>query len=114
MKFVRHLLAATAVVAVVVALGFVWSWTGAASLIADGRGDRPPPTGAPAPTGSSGTEHSRDRRFDDRGSGGVSLTNIDDLGQTLFIEAAIVGGVVAIDLARRRRRQQRRGRPEPT
>jgi hypothetical protein len=100
MKFLRHLLAVSALVALVVALGFAWKGSGAASLVADGRADGRPPSATVARAGAR-----PDGGFDQRGGGGFSLSNVDDLEQTLMIEALIVTGVVAIDVARRRRRR---------
>lgn len=84
MKFLRHLMVVSVVVALVVSVGFLWSHSGAASLVADGGGDR-------------------------RANSGISLSNIDDLVQTVVILGLILGGVVAIDQARRRRRGARLG-----
>lgn len=81
MKFIRHFLAASAVVALVVALGFAWSRSPAAGLVADGRGGR----------------------FEQKGAHGISLSNAGDLVQTLVAVGAIVGGVIWVDKARRRR-----------
>jgi hypothetical protein len=100
MKLLRHLLAVSTMVALVVALGFAWKGSGAASLVADGRGEGRPPS---ATVGKFGAPH--DGGFDQRGGGGFSPSNIGDLEQTLMIEALIVAGVVAIDVARRRRRR---------
>jgi hypothetical protein len=101
MKFIRHVLAVTAVVGLVVALGFAWSHSSAASLVADGRRDRRAVPAAVARTGSNAADLSR--QFDQRGAHGLSLSNISDLVQTLVVLALILGAVVAIDLAHRRR-----------
>ncbi len=104
MKFLRHLLAVLVVISLVVSLGFLWSHSGAAGLVADGGGDRGPsrpPSGAAATSGASTAPSGR---FDRRGNSGISLSNIDDLGQTVVVLGLILGGVVAIDRTRRRRR----------
>jgi hypothetical protein len=104
MKFARHLLAASAVVGLIVALGFVWSWSGAASLMTDGRGDHDRAAVTVDQTGASSAPESR--RFDERrGDGGMSLSNAGDLAQTLLVEGVIIGGVIAIDRVRRRRKR---------
>jgi len=101
MKLVRHFLATTIAVGLVIGLGFLWSHSGAAGIVADGGGRDRPAAGPPA----------RDRGFDRKGSGGPSLSNIDDLAQTLVTLGLIVGVVVVID---RKRRQRRRTRVAPT
>jgi hypothetical protein len=80
MKLFRHFLAASVAIAVVVALGLIWSTSGAAGIVADDGGG-----GLPG-----------------RGAGGFSLSNISDLVQTLAILALITAVVVIIDQARRR------------
>jgi hypothetical protein len=101
-----RLLVVVAVIAAVIGLGVVWRSSPAASLVSNDRrfGDG----------GERGGERHGDRpegfRGDRRGDGGAGLSSIDDLGQTVFVVAAIVGGVVVIDLARRRRRPVR---PQP-
>ena len=89
MRLVRHFLAVSIVVGLVVALGFVWSTSGAASVVADDRG----------------------RRLDQRGAGGFSLSNVSDLVQTLIILALITAAVVTVDRTRRRRRHRGSNRP---
>jgi ABC-type nitrate/sulfonate/bicarbonate transport system permease component len=81
MKLTRHFLAVSIVVGLVVALGFVWSTSGAASVVADDGGGR-------------------------RGAGGFSLSDVSDLVQTLIILALITAVVVTIDRTRRRRRHR--------
>jgi hypothetical protein len=91
-----------AVIAAVIGLGVVWRSSPAASLVANDHR-----------FGDGGAFHG-DRpegfRGDRRGDGGAGLSSIDDLGQTVFVVAAIVGGVVVIDVSRRRRRPVR---PQP-
>ena len=97
MKFLRQLLAVLAVVAVVMALGYAWKVSPAASVVSDHRSlqtDRGS-AGAPPPG----------FRPDDRGrnlNGGLSLSRADDLVQTLVVLALIIGGVVIVDRLRRR------------
>ena len=77
MKLVRHFFAVLAAVGLVIALGFTWSASAAAGLVADDRG-------------GAGK------------GGGFSLSNVSDLIQTLVILALITAVVVFIDRARRR------------
>ncbi|MCU1393339.1 MAG: hypothetical protein JWM34_1767 [Ilumatobacteraceae bacterium] len=91
MKLVRHFLAVSVGVAIVVALGFVWSWSGAAGIVADDRGDS-----LPSGASSIGVRELK------RGAGGFSLSNISDLAQTLVILTLITVAVVIIDKVRRR------------
>jgi len=105
MKLVRHFLATTIAVGLVIGLGFLWSHSGAAGIVADG-GDRGGRAPASAPTGSvTVPKNRRPPGFDRRGSGGPSLSNADDLVQTLVVLGALVGGVVTLDVVRRRRRR---------
>lgn len=106
MKLLRHFFAVSLAVAVVVALGFVWSGSGAASIVADDRGG---PVTKHAPPGMS------DVIVQDFGrqSGGFSLSNVSDFVQTLLILAIITAAVVLIDRARRRRRPIPRPTPAP-
>ena len=101
MRIIRHLVAASAVVALVVALGFAWSHSNAAGLVADGRGDRQRTFATVAPTDRA--QGFPLDRLERRGAHGVSLSNVGDLVQTLFAMGAIIGGVIWIDKARRRR-----------
>jgi hypothetical protein len=96
MKLLRHFLAVSVAVGLVVALGFIWSTSGAASIVADERGGRLPDRAQP------GTSSVTLDNFDRRGAGGFSLSNISDLLQTLLILALITAAVVIIDRTRRR------------
>ena len=100
MKFLRQMCAVVAVMAVVVALGFLWKNSSAASLVADDRGGRnqlaPPPNGAPGAAPDN-------QRFDQKGAGGISLSHIDDLAQTLVVMGALVTVVIVVDRSRRKR-----------
>jgi len=111
MRFVRHFLAASTVVGMVIALGFVWDHSSAASLVADGRSDRSPASASLTQAGQGRAAPARGRS-DRRGANGMSLSNLDDLIQTLLIEGLILGGVVVVDTARRR--HGRRPRTIPT
>lgn len=80
----------------------------AASIVSDGdhggHGGRLPSAGA-TPIGD---------RFRDRGSGGLSLSSIDDLVQTIVIGVAVMGIVVVIDRVRRHRTPIRPRTPSAT
>ena len=95
--FIGRLLVVAIVVAGVVAIGYGWKHSPAANLVADHPRDSDS-------LGSSSFGPQRDGPGG-RGNHGLSLGNLSDLGQTLFIEAAIVGGVVLIDRQRRSRRR---------
>ena len=97
MKLVRHFLAVSLAVGVVVGLGFVWSTSGAAGIVADDRGIRIPRRGQPGASDAIANDFGRQ-------SGGFSLSNVGDLVQTLLIVALITAAVVIVDRARRRRR----------
>ncbi len=101
MKLLRHFLAVSLVIGLVVALGFVWSKSGAASIVADDRGG-----GLSSPV-EPGTSSAVVRQFDQRGAGGFSLSNISDLAQTLVVLTGITAAVVVIDRARRRHQPAR-------
>jgi hypothetical protein len=83
MKLIRHFFAVSFAIGVVVALGFAWSASGAAGIVADDGGDR------------------------QRGAGGFKLSDISDLAQTLVILTLITAAVVIIDRVRRRYRPAR-------
>jgi hypothetical protein len=99
MKLLRHFLAVSTAVGLVVALGVVWSASGAASIVADNKGGRQPES---VPSGTSFAL----REIDRRGAGGFSLSNASDLVQTLIILALITVAVVVIDRTRRRHRHR--------
>jgi hypothetical protein len=75
MKLTRQILVVFAVVAVIMALGFAWQHSPAASLVAD---------------------HGHGKR-----GGGFDLSHADDLVQSLMILGLIIGGVVVVDRVRR-------------
>jgi hypothetical protein len=90
--WVRRLLVVMAVIAAVVALGFLWRISPLKSLVIDDHGGHRP-GGGDRPPGD---------RF---GRGGAfSLGNIDDLAQSALIGVVVLAAVVAIDKVRRRRR----------
>jgi hypothetical protein len=97
MRFVRHLLAVLAVVAVIMALGYAWKASPAASVVSDRRGTEP--TNLPANAPASGF------RADGPGrnlNGGFSLSRADDFAQSVVVLGLIVAGVVIVDRLRRR------------
>ena len=103
MKFLRQFVVACALVAVIVGLGFAWKHSPAAGLVADGGRDRRDRV-ATAPIAPDDPAFARIRERDNRGEHGMSISNLDDLAQSLVAEAAIVGVVVVIDLRRRKAR----------
>ena len=100
MKFLRQMSAVVAVMAVVVALGFLWKNSSAASLVADDR--RRPDQQTAGPNGAP-KDGPKDQRFERRGAGGISLSNLDDLAQTLVVMGALVTVVIVVDRSRRKR-----------
>jgi len=103
LRYGRRLVVVAAVVAAIVGLGFLWKHSPAASLVADDRsgGDRVARAGArPRDEGFRGNDHS-----------GMSLSNIDELVQTVVIGVGILGAVVVVDRVRRTRKPIRPVRP---
>lgn len=118
MKFIRHLVAASAVVFAISLIGIGWGHTGLKSLVADGgRGfhDRSPgfveslnsgqstgvPVGAP-PNGfrdHGGRDFGRDNNFSSR---------LVDLGQTIFTFVVIAGTIIVVDGRMKKRRLSKR------
>ncbi len=103
MRFARHLAAVLLTVSVVVGLGLIWahssqgSWLGSPPglIIHPGRLVK---VGGPHPVGLIRRES----------GSGLSLSQVQDVEQTLVIEAVFVTVVVAISaLARQRRRAKR-------
>lgn len=90
------------VVAGIVAIGYGWKHSPAASVVED-RQRRDAPANASFDRGPDGLR--------DRGNHGVSLGNLADLAQTRFVVGALVGGVVSIDLQLRARRRERQPLP---
>lgn len=109
MTFLRRLAAVLLVVAAVVALGVAWEHSSEADWISPPQ-DRPlpvrevatPPGGAvprggvfhQGPAGEQGP--------------GLNLSDTSNLVRTAEIEAAVVAGVVVLDIIRRRQRRARR------
>jgi len=106
-KFVRQTVAVVAVVAVILALGVVWGHSGAAALVADDRGGQLKrfPDGARLPEGFGSVQPGRGDG-QNKGNHSLSISNVDDLVQTLFIEGAVLCGVVVIDRSLRQRRRR--------
>jgi hypothetical protein len=115
-KFTRHLAAALLAVAVVVALGVAWEHSSAARMIAPSV----PAPGGPgfrklvkAPQGSHGNVQFTRVRGGVRvvhpqpESGGLNVSDLQNLTRTAEIEAALAAAVVALSLVRRSRRRAR-------
>ncbi len=100
MRFLRHIASTLGVVAVIVAIGFLWRITPAASVVADDHDRGGPPAGFAAktpPTGRPGFDRSFGR------NDSANLTDPSDLIQTIVTVGGVIAGVVVIDAARRRR-----------
>ncbi len=108
MKFLRHLVFATAVVAAATGIGVLWGHTSLTSLVADNHGgfDRPPASAS----ASTGTSSNAQQNFDHgpRDGGGGMSNRIQDIGQTLVTEGLIVGGIVVVDKQLKKRRRAKR------
>jgi len=115
-KFTRHLAAALLAVAVVVALGVAWEHSSAARMIA------PSVPGGPGPGSRQfvkrlPTSHGNVRVIKGHGglrvidlspeSGGLNVSDLQNLTHTAELEAAIAAVVVALGLVRRSRRRAR-------
>lgn len=93
--WLRRLAVVVVLIGAVVALGFLWRVSPLKSLVIDHHhGHRPGGEEGPP----AGGFRNRD------GGGAFSLSSIDDLLQTVLVGVAVLGGVVAIDKWRRRRR----------
>ncbi len=101
--FVGRMVLVALVVAGIVAIGYGWKHSPAASVVVDDRQRQ-------AATGNASFNRVPDRARD-RGNHGLSFGNFPDLAQTLFVEGALVGGVVFIDLRLRARRRERQSLP---
>jgi hypothetical protein len=117
-KFARHLAAALAAVAVVVALGVAWEHSSAARAIAPrapaGAGLRP--AGKVPPPGAGSHGNAQVIRIRGGGvrvvhlhaeNGGLNVSDLQNLTRTSEIEVAIMAVVVALSLIRRRRSRAR-------
>ena len=94
LRYARRLLIAIVVIAAIVGLGYLWRSSSLASVITDGGHDG---------RGPGGAGDVRDR-LHERGGSAFSLDSIDDLLQTVLVGVLVLGAVVAIDKARRRRK----------
>lgn len=93
--WMRRLAVVVLLIAVVVALGFLWRVSPLKGLVIDDH-HRRGPGGEARPPG----EGFRDRD----GGGAFRLASLDDLVQTVLVGAGVLGVVVAVDKWRRRRR----------
>ena len=91
-RYGLRLLVILAVTAALGGLGYLWRSSALASIVADGR-----------PHGGDGFQRDGGG-LGGRGSTAFSLGNIDDLVATIVIGVAVLGVVIVIDKARRRRR----------
>jgi hypothetical protein len=117
-KFARHLAAALAAVAVVVALGVVWEHSSAARAIAPPVPVGPSfrPVGKIPPPGPAGHGNAQVIRVRGGGvrvvhlhpeNGGLNVSDLQNLTRTAEIEVAVTAVVVALSLVRRSRRRAR-------
>ena len=120
-KFWRHLVVVSFAVAVVVALGVVWehssaaNWItppgppGAGNVTAQGEQIRLLPGGR-LPPGFHLPKGARPVRVRTGGEQGMwfDLSDVGNLTSTVEIVAAVMAGVIALDIARRRWRKARR------
>ena len=122
MKFLRHLAAATLVVAVVVLLGLAWNHFGAATLVGGQQASfKQAPANARVPGavmlrpgakagGPRGAPVIQTRPMDLGLSSMLDPVNLAVLRHTVVIEAVVIVLVVMIDVSRRLWRQERRAR----
>lgn len=109
MRFARHLLAASALVAVVIGLAVAAGHTSLASLVSNDHDRRPPGAeGAPPDGGRFGGAGADGERFDGerrrpRGDHGIGISTADDLVQTTVTLGLLTGVVVVVDRRRPRR-----------
>jgi ribosomal protein L36 len=117
-KFTRHLAAALLAVAVVVALGVAWEHSSAARMIAPsvpaagGAGFRKIAQVPPLKAGHGNIQVIRGRGVvrvinPQPESGGLNVSDLQNLTRTAEIEAALAAAVVALSLVRRSRRRAR-------
>jgi hypothetical protein len=122
-KFLRHLGAATLIVAVVVLLGLAWNHYGAATLVGGQQasfnkqasaGARAPGVVVLRPGAKAGGPHGpivvRSGPMDLGLSSMFDPVNLAVLKHTVVIEAVVIAIVVMIDVSRRLWRQDRRAR----
>lgn len=114
MTFFRRLAAVLVVVAAVVALGVAWEHSSAADWITPAQDGRIPGNEVAAPTPGSvvhpGVAFHQNPAAGEQGPG-LNLSDTGNLARTAEIEAAVVAGVVVLDIIRRR--EQRRARRTP-
>jgi hypothetical protein len=124
-KFLRHLVAAAAVVAAVVVVGLAWNRFAASSLVGNLQGSvkqvtitgrpasRPPPgtqLAGPPPGGPHGPGVIRSQP-ENLGLGSMfDPANLPDLRHTVVIEAAVMAAVVIVEINVRLSRRARRVR----
>jgi hypothetical protein len=124
-KFLRHLVAAAAVVAAVVVIGLAWNHFAASSLVGnpegsarqlviDGRPASRPPPGAelsgPPPGGPHGPGVIRSQPEDLGLTSMFDPANLPDLRHTVIIEAGVIAAVVIVEINVRLSRRARRAR----
>jgi hypothetical protein len=109
--FFRRLAAVLVVVAAVVALGVAWEHSSEAGWITPPQDGRIPvnEVAAPPPGGAvhRGVVFHRNPAAGGQGPG-LSFSDTGNLTRTAEIEAAVVAGVVVLDVIRRRQRRARR------
>ena len=110
MTFLRRLAAVLLVVAAVVALGVAWEHSSEAGWITPAQNGRIPVSEVAAPTPGGGVP---ERGYHQQGPAGeqgfgLDLSDTGNLTRTAEIEAAVVAGVVLLEVIRRRQRRSRR------
>jgi hypothetical protein len=102
MKVLRRLMTLLLVLGVIIALGFAWKHSPAASLIADDRGGQPALERPNRPAGNR-----EDRRFSD--SDGLNFADVGELAPTLALQTLAFVLVIFVDKRRRQRQPRIRG-----
>lgn len=108
MRLIRHFAAVVVLVGCIVGVGYTWSQSGLASLVSDDRRDGPPGRPGDAAEAQRTEGDREDHRDQDRSSGGLSLSSIDDLLQTIVVEVGLGAVVVIADRSRRKRNKAHR------
>ena len=103
MKFLRHLVALAMVIAVIIALAFLWKHSPMASVIANDR------QGFRA-SGNLAASPLRDGAGSQPSSGLFNLNRGDDLAQTFAVLGLLFGSVVIVDRVRTNPRRAALGR----
>ncbi len=109
-RFLRHLGAATLVVAVVVVLGLAWNHFGASILVGGLQGSAKQVFAGGRPSGPPGPPVVRLRPMSPGLGSMLDPLNLAVLRHTVVIEAVVIAIVVMIDVSRRLWRQERRAR----